>query len=89
MERYWNKEMETIDRESLEKIQLERLQKTVVRMYNNTKFYHDRMDAAGVKPEDIDGSGLQGLKAQQVIHAAIESLDTGRVVYLDELFPKK
>ena len=44
---------------------------------------------AGVKPEDIDGSGLQGLKAQQVIHAAIESLDTGRVVYLDELFPKK
>ena len=50
---YWNKEMETIDRESLEKIQLERLQATVKRMYNNTKFYHDRMDAAGVKPEDI------------------------------------
>ena len=44
---------------------------------------------AGVKPEDIDGSGLQGLKAQQVIHAAIESLNTGRVVYLDEMFPKK
>ena len=44
---------------------------------------------AGVKPEDIDGSGLQGLKAQQVIHAAIESLDTGRVVYLDEMFPDK
>ena len=43
--------------------------------------------AAGTRPEDIDGSGLQGLKAQMAIHAAIESLDTGRVVYLDELFP--
>lgn len=43
---------------------------------------------AGVKPEDIDGSGWQGLKAQMIIHAAIESLDTGRVVYLDEMFPE-
>ena len=40
-----------------------------------------------MKPEDIDGSGLQGLKAQMIIHAAIESLNTGRVVYLDEMFP--
>ena len=43
----------------------------------------------GDKPEDIDGSGLQGLEAQKVIHAAIHSLDTGKVVYLDELFPQK
>ena len=43
--------------------------------------------AAGTRPEDIDGSGLQGLKAQMIIHAAIESLDTGRVVYLEEMFP--
>ena len=43
---------------------------------------------AGVRPEDIDGSGLQGLKAQMVIHAAIESLDTGRVVYMDEMWGK-
>lgn len=48
-----------------------------------------RQVAAGTKPEDIDGSGLQGLEAQKVIHAAIESLDTGRIVYLDELFPSK
>ena len=45
--------------------------------------------AAGTKPEDIDGSGLQGLKAQQVIHAAIRSLDTGKIVYLDEMFPPR
>jgi predicted dehydrogenase len=43
----------------------------------------------GDKPEDIDGSGVQGLEAQKVIHAAIRSLDTGEVVYLDEMFPEK
>lgn len=41
----------------------------------------------GAAPEEIDGSGLQGLKAQMIIHGAIESLNTGRVVYLQELFP--
>ena len=46
-----------------------------------------RQVASGAKPEEIDGSGLQGLKAQMIIHAAIESLDTGRVVYLEEMFP--
>ncbi len=43
----------------------------------------------GDRPEDIDGSGLQGLEAQKVIHAAIRSLDTGAVVHLDEMFPNK
>ena len=41
----------------------------------------------GDRPDQIDGSGVQGLKAQMIIHAAIESLDTGRVVYLDEKYP--
>jgi predicted dehydrogenase len=39
----------------------------------------------GDKPRDIDGSGAQGLAAQTAIHAAIESLKTGRVVYLNEV----
>ncbi|MGQ9628824.1 MAG: Gfo/Idh/MocA family protein [bacterium] len=34
----------------------------------------------GVPPEKIDGSGADGLAAQKVIEAAIESLDTGRIV---------
>ena len=38
MPMYWNRPMETIDRESLERIQLERLQKTVHRMYTNVAF---------------------------------------------------
>ena len=53
MPMYWNRPMETIDRESLERIQLERLQKTVHRMYTNVAFYRERMQKQGVKPEDI------------------------------------
>ena len=36
----------------------------------------------GVAPENIDGSGEDGLAAQKVIAAAIESLDTETVVYV-------
>ena len=39
-----------------------------------------RQVAEGVKPEDIDGSGLQGLEASRVIHAAIKSLQVNRPV---------
>ncbi len=34
----------------------------------------------GVAPEEIDGSGVDGLAAQKVIHAAIESLESGGTV---------
>ena len=44
-----------------------------------------RQVAAGIRPDEIDGSGLQGLEAQRVIHAAIKSLDEGRIVYLEEI----
>lgn len=36
----------------------------------------------GVAPADIDGSGADGLAAQKVLQAAIESLETGTVVRL-------
>jgi predicted dehydrogenase len=36
--------------------------------------------AEGAAPEEIDGSGADGLAAQKVIAAAIESLNTGRIV---------
>lgn len=36
----------------------------------------------GVAPEHIDGSGADGLAAQKVLAAAIESLETERVVYV-------
>ncbi len=39
----------------------------------------------GDKPEEIDGSGEDGLRAQRVIHAAIKSLDEGRIVRVSEI----
>ena len=48
----WSKE-ETLSREEIEKIQLERLQETVNRVYEKVAPYRAKMDAAGVKPEDI------------------------------------
>ena len=48
----WSKE-ETLPREELEKIQLERLQETVKRVYEKVAPYRAKMDEAGVKPEDI------------------------------------
>ena len=37
----------------------------------------------GVQPDEIDGSGADGLAAQKVLAAAIESLNTETVVYVD------
>jgi predicted dehydrogenase len=38
----------------------------------------------GAKPEEIDGSGLDGLKAQKVLAAAIESIKSESVVYVED-----
>ena len=38
---------------------------------------------AGTPPEEIDGSGADGLAAQKVLQAAIESLDSGTVITLE------
>ncbi len=48
----WSKE-ETLPREQIEKLQLERLQETVTRVYEKVPAYRKKMDDAGVKPEDI------------------------------------
>ena len=55
----WSKE-ETLTREEIEKIQLERLIETVNRVYENVPAYRAKMDAVGVKPEDI--KSLQDLQ---------------------------
>ncbi len=48
----WSKE-ETLPREEIEKIQLERLQETVNRVYNKVPAYRKKMEEAGVTPDDI------------------------------------
>lgn len=51
----YNADIECMSREELRKIQDERLVKTVQLVYNNVPVYKQRMDEAGVKPEDIKG----------------------------------
>ena len=48
----WSKE-ETLPREQLEALQLERLQETVHRVYAKVPAYRKKMDDAGIKPEDV------------------------------------
>ena len=42
-----------VDRRAMERIQLERMQDTLRRVYDNVAFYRRAFDAAGVKPEDL------------------------------------
>ena len=48
----WSKE-ETLPREQIEALQLERLKETVSRVYAKVPAYAKKMDEVGVKPEDI------------------------------------
>ena len=52
MEKYFNPELETMPREALEKLQLERLQKTV-RHCMNAEFYREKFAELGITPDDI------------------------------------
>ena len=49
----FNKAIECMSREEIKKLQLEKLKWQVKRIYENVPMYRERMDKAGVKPEDI------------------------------------
>ena len=51
----WQHEIETMPREELKKLQSERLVWQVKRMYENVELFRNRMDAKGLKPDDIKG----------------------------------
>ncbi len=53
MSKYFQPEIETASPEQIRAWQDERLVKTVKHVYENVEHYRKRMDAAGVKPEDI------------------------------------
>lgn len=53
MEKYFQPEIETMSREEIKKLQLEKLKWQVKRVYENVHMYKERMDEAGVKPKDI------------------------------------
>jgi len=51
--KYFESEIETMDRSNLEKLQMERLQWQLKRCYEESPFYRERFMKAGIKPEDI------------------------------------
>lgn len=51
--KYFESEIETMDRSNLEKLQMERLQWQLKRCYEESPFYRKRFMKAGIKPEDI------------------------------------
>ena len=55
MENYYQKEIETMSREDMKKLQSEKLVKQVRHVYENVAYYRNLMDEKGVKPEDIRG----------------------------------
>ncbi len=52
---YWNQSRECMPREEMQKLQNERLIKTVRRIYHNVPFYREKMQEKGIEPEDIKG----------------------------------
>lgn len=50
---YFQKDIETMPRADIEKMQLERLQRLVKYCYDNVPFYHKRLSEAGVCPDKI------------------------------------
>ena len=55
MAKYWNEEIETMDYESMKKLQSERLVRQVRHVYDNVPYYKNLMDEKGVTPDDIKG----------------------------------
>jgi phenylacetate-CoA ligase len=58
----WNRDVETLDRASLAKMQRDRLKSLVTRLHERVAFYREKIDAKGVKPAAIkDLKDLEGL----------------------------
>ena len=53
MEHYYQPEIECASREEILKLQNERLVKQVKHVYDNVPYYRNKMEEAGVSPEDI------------------------------------
>jgi len=72
---YWQPEFELMNRAELEDLQLKRLKSTVEKVYKNVPFYHEKMLALGISPQDI-----QSLKD-------LSRLPTTRKINLRENYP--
>lgn len=50
---YWNELTETMPRERLDLLHVERLRRLLAFTYENSDYYRDKLDAAGISPGDI------------------------------------
>ncbi|MHB1315278.1 MAG: phenylacetate--CoA ligase family protein [Christensenellales bacterium] len=50
---YWNQHAECMEREQLEKLQLQKLRQTAFRAYQNVPYYRDLFQKANILPDDI------------------------------------
>ena len=75
----WNKDYETIDREELEQLQLERLQQTLSRVYRRVSYYKNLFDKISFDPFEI--SSLEDLKK-----IPYTTKDTLRLAYPYDMF---
>ena len=55
MQRYYQKEIETMPQEQLRALQSEKLVRQVRHVYDHVPYYRDLMDKKGVRPEDVHG----------------------------------
>lgn len=53
-QRYYQKEIETMEYSEMRKLQSERLKRQIRHVYDNVKFYRDLMDEKGISPDDIN-----------------------------------
>ncbi len=54
---YYQPEIETMPREELEKLQVERLRESLKNAYDNVEFYRNSFDETGVTPDDLHELG--------------------------------
>lgn len=52
--KYWNEAIEAIPREELDELQVKQLKEMLEFTYNNSGYYKEAFDAAGVKPSDFN-----------------------------------
>ena len=50
---YWNKPLETLPRDQLQELQLQRFQERMAYVYERSPMYRRKFDEAGIKPADI------------------------------------
>ncbi|MGC8744431.1 MAG: phenylacetate--CoA ligase family protein [Verrucomicrobiia bacterium] len=79
---YWDKDLETIEREKLKQLQLKRLKKTVKLVFENVPFYQERFKQLGVTPRDLK-------KLEDIKHFPFTTASDLRAAYPDGLLAVK